>query len=312
MKTICVDDLIYERLASHARPFETEGQVINRALDALDHQADTSSATSGARMDSERRIDPLRLPDMMFTKVLDATIHGKVVTRPNWNRLLLRMVRLANEHANNFDDLIRLFPMTNIVSGRKVNQGYRYLSDINVSVQGQPANSACPTIVKTARKLDIALDIGFRWRDKEEAAYPGDRARIQTTGSTISREDRMQLPPVPVKKPLHLILRGKRDGIAVTAHGREYEGGFLVRSGSMAAKNQTRSISRGYSKLREDLIRQGVFKSEGLVYRLDRDYLFRSPSAASSVLLGRESNGLTEWKDTTGRALKEIQEDTLR
>ncbi len=309
MKTLRMDNPTYERLASHARPFETESQVINRALDELDQKANTSSWANGPGMHSERRIDPLRLPDMMFTKVLDASIHGRVVIRPNWNRLLLRMVRLANEHATNFDELVRLFPMTNIVSGRKVNQGFRYLSDINVSVQGQPANSAGPSIVMTAQKLDIALNIGFMWRDKEEAAYPGDRGRILMTGSTISREDRMQSPPEPVKEPSLLILRGKRDGIAVTAHGRENERGFLVRSGSIAAKTQTRSISKGYSKLRDDLVRQGVFKSEGLVYRLDRDYLFRSPSAASSVLLGRESNGLTEWKDPTGRTLKEIQED---
>ena len=310
MRTIRVDDLTYERLGSHAFPFETENQVINRALDALDKQADTLSPTSGSGMGSERWIDPLRLPDMMFTKVLDATIQGKVVTRPNWNRLLLRIVRLANEHAKDFEELTRLFPITNMVSGRKVDQGYRYLSDINVSVQGQSAYSACSTIVMTAQKLDIALDIGFMWRDKEEAAHPGDRARIQTAGSTAPREDRMKYPSKPMKKPL--LLNGKRDGIAVTAHGHEKEGGFLVQSGSTAAKTQTRSISKGYSKLRAELVQQGILKSEGLVYRLVQDHPFRSPSAASSVLLGRESNGLTEWKDTTGRTLKEIQEGKLR
>ena len=133
-------------------------------------------------MDSDRRIDPLRLPDMMFTKVLDATVGEEMVTRPNWNRLLLRMVKLANESAKNFDGLSRLFPTIQMVRGRKVDQGYRYLSDIKVSVQGQPANSACPAIVTTARKLGIALDIGFMWRDKEDAERPGDRARIQTIG----------------------------------------------------------------------------------------------------------------------------------
>ena len=89
MKTLRVDDSTYKRLGNHAQPFETEDEVINRALDALDQQADSPALTTVSGTDSERWIDPLRLPDMMFTKVLDATIQGKMVTRPNWNRLLL-------------------------------------------------------------------------------------------------------------------------------------------------------------------------------------------------------------------------------
>ena len=51
------------------------------------------------------------------------------------------------------------------------------------SVQGQDSNGACSAVVLAAQGLGIALDIGFMWRLKEGAAYPGERARIRVSGS---------------------------------------------------------------------------------------------------------------------------------
>jgi hypothetical protein len=35
--------------------------------------------------------------------------------------------------------------------------------------------------------------------------------------------------------------------------------------------------------------------------------LFRSPSGASDVVLGRSSNGWIEWRDSAGRTLDELK-----
>ena len=192
MVDIAVDEATLERLKSHARPFldVNPDAVINRALDALDQQAGVGASKEGTRMDSERRIDPQRLPDLTHTKVLDAMIGGIVVARPKWNHLRDRMVvKLAKERARNFDELNRLCP-ANMVQGRKQEEGYRFLSEIDVSVQGQPANGAGLAIVTAAQRLGIALDIGFMWRNTERAAHPGDRARIRVAGefAASSRE----------------------------------------------------------------------------------------------------------------------------
>ena len=192
MVNIIVEEATLERLESHARPFVdlSPDAVINRALDALDRQAGNAASMVATRTDSERQIDPQRLPDLTHTKVLDATIGGLVVARPKWNHLRDRMVvKLAKERAGNFDDLNRLCP-ANMVQGKKQEEGYRYLSEIDVSVQGQPANGAGLAIVTAAQKLGIALDIGFMWRNTERAAHPGDRARIKVAGAlaTNSRE----------------------------------------------------------------------------------------------------------------------------
>lgn len=72
----------------------------------------------------------------------------------------------------------RLLSPVNIVKGKKTNEGYRDLPDIDISVQGQDANSACHGIVTAAQALRIELDLGFIWRHKEGAAFPGERARL--------------------------------------------------------------------------------------------------------------------------------------
>jgi hypothetical protein len=39
------------------------------------------------------------------------------------------------------------------------------------------------------------------------------------------------------------------------------------------------------------------------------DTIFNSPSAASNMVLGRNSNGFTEWVTKTGLTFKEVQEN---
>ena len=97
----------------------------------------------------------------------------------------------------------------------------------------------------------------------------------------------------------------------ITARGSEHVTGFVVRSGSQATKDEVPSIHIFLSNLRKELISQGILENSGTKYRLAQDYVFKSPSSASGVLLGRSSNGRAEWKDAGGRSLKEIQEAAL-
>jgi len=42
------------------------------------------------------------------------------------------------------------------------------------------------------------------------------------------------------------------------------------------------------------------------------DYLFSSPSSAAAVVLGRNANGLMEWKDNQGKELKAIEAQEIQ
>ena len=81
--------------------------------------------------------------------------------------------------------------------------------------------------------------------------------------------------------------------------------GFTVLKGSMVSEHMVPSFetrSKTYFNLRNKLE-----ASEIIVDRIfKKDYEFSAPSAASAVVLGRPSNGNTDWKTDTGTPLKEL------
>ena len=92
----------------------------------------------------------------------------------------------------------------------------------------------------------------------------------------------------------------REDGV----EGFATNAGFLVLKGSRTSARTVASFVRhggAYCKLRGELEANGTIKK----HVFTRDYEFKSPSAASSVLCGRMSNGLADWKDADGRALRE-------
>ena len=181
MPQITIQPLTFERLQRHAKPFvDTPETVINLALDALE-QLEEPAVAVGGQNPGERQIDPRILPNLTHTKVLDASIEGETITKPNWNLLLVQMLIRAMKQLSDFDKLHKLCPV-NMVEGRKTDEGFGYLAEIDISVQGLDANTACRTVVGAAQGLGIALDIGFMWRPNENAAHPGERARLQITG----------------------------------------------------------------------------------------------------------------------------------
>jgi hypothetical protein len=100
-------------------------------------------------------------------------------------------------------------------------------------------------------------------------------------------------------------------GRGVTASGYDTPQGFVVQTGSFSAKGEVPSLTEHFpnvSKLRADLVKNGVLVPAGETFRFAQDYTFSSPSLASSVVLGRSSNGRTDWKDASGKTLKDLQE----
>ncbi len=66
-------------------------------------------------------------------------------------------------------------------------------------------------------------------------------------------------------------------------------------------------MTTNFIKIRDGLINDGVLvEIEGLL-EFPEDYLFSSPSTAAAIVLGRNANGLTEWKLKSGISLKEFE-----
>ncbi len=94
------------------------------------------------------------------------------------------------------------------------------------------------------------------------------------------------------------------------AHGRgEYTPeGFVVLKGSTGRGQVVSSfVHHSFNKRRDDLIAQGKVAVENGTLLFNDDVLFPSPSAASSILCGRSSNGWVEWKTRDGKTLDEVK-----
>jgi hypothetical protein len=95
-----------------------------------------------------------------------------------WNPLLFELVRIAGATVKG-DQLKRML-LCNFVDGEaNAQQGYRYIKEAGLSVQGQAANPAWKTIYHLVKTLRLTLDVVFMWEDKPKAAFPGKTARMR-------------------------------------------------------------------------------------------------------------------------------------
>jgi hypothetical protein len=96
------------------------------------------------------------------------------------------------------------------------------------------------------------------------------------------------------------------------ARGAEGQGeltsdGFVVFKSSKAAATFVNSITPNFVALRQKLIDEGVLEDRGEYLEFSDDYIFSSPSTAAAIVMGRNANGLTEWKTKNGKTLKESE-----
>jgi hypothetical protein len=96
------------------------------------------------------------------------------------------------------------------------------------------------------------------------------------------------------------------------ARGAEGQGeptsdGFVVFKASKAAASIVNSMTPSFITLRQKLITEGVLIDKGEFFEFSDDYIFGSPSTAAVMVMGRNANGLTEWKNKEGKTLKEFE-----
>ncbi|WP_345258737.1 GIY-YIG nuclease family protein [Marinicella pacifica] len=88
----------------------------------------------------------------------------------------------------------------------------------------------------------------------------------------------------------------------------ETDQGYIVLKGSEAKKKLTNSCTETYRNMRRKLIETKILIDSGDRLIFSEDAIFNSPSAASNMVLGRNSNGFSEWVNGQGLTFKEVQE----
>ncbi len=73
------------------------------------------------------------------------------------------------------------------------------------------------------------------------------------------------------------------------------ENSFRVLKGSKIRKSESKTFPN--KKLKKEVLSKAKYREEDEFYILEEDYTFQSKSSSSSVVLGRSSNGNSDWKE---------------
>ena len=178
---IDIPEPLLKRLQKHATPFvDTPVSVIERWGDFYEQHnrlETTAKANSNGKQsaieipDGVRQFDPKRPPSLLHTRVRGefGAAHFS-----NWNDL----VRIAHTHAfkkaGGFEEL-RKMTRAQIRKGAYSDEGYKFVPEIGVSIQGVDAGHAWEYSLRLAIHLKVPVKAEIEWRHNDKAAHPGER-----------------------------------------------------------------------------------------------------------------------------------------
>jgi 5-methylcytosine-specific restriction protein B len=94
------------------------------------------------------------------------------------------------------------------------------------------------------------------------------------------------------------------------AKARLTEAEFVVLKGSICSKDVTPHAKEApFARKRAKMITDGIIQERDGRLVLAENFNFNSPSGASCVLSGRNTNGWVDWKNADGKSLKEMKRE---
>lgn len=179
---IRVSDSTYERLRALATPFEdTPATVIDRLLSKHGEASEEQELHSDKSEQSQEEtldLNPDSPGNLTHTRVRKAVFDGMEIEKPKWNTLVRVGHEIALQRLGSYEAFQRV-ATANVVEGKREEDGFTYLSDANISVQGLSADSAWESILKLARNLQVPIKVEIEWRTNQKAAHPGEKGVLE-------------------------------------------------------------------------------------------------------------------------------------
>lgn len=177
---IQVSDETFARMQALAVPLvDTPDSIILRALVALEG---SGGADRGGEP-SAHSFNPAVPPSLSHTTLKSVALAGIRFERSetSWNNLMIEAIREAARRGWSKLDLA-LGLTVNSTPGRREDSGYKYIEDVDLSVQGQDANSAWRQTYDLACRVGFPIEAEFVWQDNPKAAMPGATGRFHVGG----------------------------------------------------------------------------------------------------------------------------------
>jgi hypothetical protein len=176
---------IAQVLARFGGPRISSGEALRLLLDYCEarlgeSESPAASSEHALRTQEIRDFRPDTPPDLRHTRVLSARFGNHPAT--GWNNLV---------HAAHIEACARLGSLealkkaskSNLLIGRasseETKKGFRYVADINVSIQNVSAEQAWLNVLDLARRVKSEVSVDFEWMDKSESAHPGKKGRLR-------------------------------------------------------------------------------------------------------------------------------------
>lgn len=152
-------------------PSETIDLLVRKSMEQLGMERDEEPVDAMiTTSDGHMQFDSA--PGLAFTKPLAATINGKALHSPSWTAILLSMIGQVKAKGIEGEKLASELKIPATVKQFKAD-GFRYHSDLGISVQGQSAPDCWKEVDRLAKKWRIPVLVEFCWRQNPKAQHPG-------------------------------------------------------------------------------------------------------------------------------------------
>jgi hypothetical protein len=172
--TVVLSDALVKKMQTVAVPLQdTHMTVIERAVDALIEKTFGAGGPKAAPVpvapapaDGNVVYPADAAPDLAFTKPLSITLDGEALPRNElyWNPLLFRVIGVAakkmEKHA------LRQAIIVNQAEGKEEQNGFIYIPEAKLSVQGANANDTWKATIHLIKAAGLSVDVVFRWATK--------------------------------------------------------------------------------------------------------------------------------------------------
>ncbi len=183
MPVIRISDTNHRKLQKLAIPLVDNpdtliGRLIDAAFEGVPYKIpnlneETKPAVTALQVSATIMDDIHNHPNLTHTKMREASFGGVDLTKANWSNLVKHAHEAAYRQLGSFQAL-RNASHTRIRQGRYTGNGFSYLENIDVSIQGQDANQSWENALRIARRLGVPIRVSFEWYSKQGADRPGE------------------------------------------------------------------------------------------------------------------------------------------
>ncbi|GGO58333.1 hypothetical protein SAMN05444398_11290 [Roseovarius pacificus] len=184
MPVIRINDATFADLKSVATwlgtetPSQTVDYLVREKMDLLglerdDVQEEVAHRDSPNLPSAEGALEFRSAPGLSFTRMLEASVDGQPQAKANWSAVLLEVITSTKKKTGM--DATALSHELQVPSKpyEYASEGYKFLPDLGISIQGQSAQDAWKEIKRLADKHRVAVTVRFQWRENDKAQHPG-------------------------------------------------------------------------------------------------------------------------------------------